>query len=303
MNIARNNMNEKYFVFVISAGRTGTKFFGNKMGQMIPSSFSVHEPDSLTGLDDQIIKKIQQFGLYHLTLGKALGKTGIRNISQNYLAGKINLDELTYCISRHTKKCYSSLDNELITDSNYGWYGAIPGIQSLYDNYNIIHVVRSPQSWLNSNLSWGVMFGKRDWVNNLWPIPSKRLNPKMIHDIQYEKEWDSFSNFQKLCWTWKTINEIILKSIEKDTHAITVKFEDLFISDDKYVNLQEMLGHATDFPGKKFPFVIPENILEQKVHQSSSSSSPEKNEWSSEMKESLKNICGDLMQKLDYKIE
>lgn len=298
-----NNITDKYFVFVISAGRTGTKFFGDKMAQMIPDSFSVHEPDSITSFDRKTIKQVRQFGLYHLTLGKVLGKTGIRNISQNYLAGKIKHDELLHVIAQHKKKCYSSIENEIITESNYGWYGAIPGIQNLFANYKIIYVVRSPKSWLNSNLSWRVMYGKRDWINNSWAFPAKRLDPRMINDTRYEKEWGNFSNFQKLCWTWKTINEIILNDVENDPNAITVKFEDLFVSNEKYETLRGILNFATNFKGKKFPFVIPEKILEAKVHQSTSPISPEKNKWSDEMKDDLLTICGDLMQKLEYKIE
>ena len=298
-----NNINDKYFVFLTSAGRTGTRFFGDKMSQMIPNSFSVHEPDLFTSFGNLSLKQVRQFGLYHLTLGKALGKTGIRNISQNYLAGRINLDELKNAIAKHTQKCYADLENELITDSYYGWYGAIPGIQSLYNNYKIVCLIRSPQSWLNSNMAWGAMYGKRDWVSNLWVLPLKRLNPKMIHDSNYEKKWGGFSNFQKLCWTWKTINEIILRNVEGDPNAITFKFEELFIANEKYTALGKMLNFVTEFPEKKFPFVIPENILEQKVHQSTSSDISEKREWNSEMKENLLSICGDLMQKLDYTIE
>lgn len=74
-------LKNKYFSFIISAGRTGTRFMGKKLSEMIDRCFSVHEPDFFTpGSEYNTIKKIETFGLYHLILGKIIGKTGIRKL-------------------------------------------------------------------------------------------------------------------------------------------------------------------------------------------------------------------------------
>lgn len=71
--------NNKYFSFIIFAGRTDTRFLGKKLSEMVDSCFSVHEPDIFTpGKEYNTIKKIKTFGFYHLILGKMIGKTGIR---------------------------------------------------------------------------------------------------------------------------------------------------------------------------------------------------------------------------------
>ena len=125
---------DKYFVFLISAGRTGTKFFGDLMGDMIEEAFSVHEPDVLMDFKLKSMQQLRLFGLYNLVIGKLFSKTGIRNLSQNFLSGKIRLAELKAAIVNHRNNFYRNIGKELIVESYSGWYGAIPAIQSLYKN-------------------------------------------------------------------------------------------------------------------------------------------------------------------------
>ena len=62
----------KYFVFLISAGRTGTKFFGDLLGEMVDGAFSVHEPDVLMDFKLKSLQQLRHFGLYNLSYLKWL---------------------------------------------------------------------------------------------------------------------------------------------------------------------------------------------------------------------------------------
>lgn len=288
---------DKYFVFLTSAGRTGTKFFGDLLGEMVEGAFSVHEPDVLMDFKLKSIQQLKLFGLYNLIVGKLFSKTGIRNLSQNFLAGKINLADLITAIVDHREKFYQSIDEELIFESYSGWYGAIPGIQKLYKNYKIVVIIRDPRDWVVSNMNWGTMYGKRDWINRL---KLGRLNPLMINDYQYIEKWHWLSQFQKLCWAWKTIYEVINKSVKGDPNAIIVRFEDLFHSEDRYDNLRRLLSIITQYPHKSFSYNIPTNILERKTNINISYSFPEFDNWQTEIKNDFYEICGESMKNFGY---
>lgn len=296
-NIDMEIFEDKYFVFLTSAGRTGTKFFGDLLSEMVEGAFSIHEPDVLADFKLKSIQQLRLFGLYHLIIGKILRKTGIRNLSQNFLARKINLTQLKAAIVGHRDKFYHSIDKELIIESYSGWYGAIPGIQNLYKNYKIVVIVRDPRDWVVSNMNWGTMYGKRDWISKL---KLGRLNPSMINDSHYIDKWHHFTQFQRLCWAWKTIYEIILKSAEKDPNVIVIKFEDLFHSEKKYDNLRRLLSFITNFSDKNFLFNIPEDILERKTNKNISYSFPKFDSWGSEMKTEMAGICSEIGKNLGY---
>jgi hypothetical protein len=290
---------DKYFVFLTSAGRTGTKFFGDLLGDMIDGAFSVHEPDVLMDFKLKSLRQLQLFGLYNLVLGKLLNKTGIRNLSQNYISGKISLDELKAAIVDHRERYYHSIDKDLIIESYSGWYGSIPGIQNLYQNYKIVVVVRDPRDWVVSNMNWGTMYGKRDWISKL---RLGRLHPAMIGDSEFEDKWQQFSRFQKLCWAWKSIYEILLNSAERDQNVTIIKFEELFKSENKYDHLKQLLTYITHFSDKKFYFNIPENVLRRKTNANISYSFPKFQNWSVKMKTDLTLICGEIPKKLGYSL-
>jgi hypothetical protein len=288
---------DKYFVFIVSAGRTGTKFFGDMFARMVNDSFSAHEPDVLMDFKFKSFRQIKQFGLYRLVWGKILGKTGIRNLSQNYLAKKLDRPQLVAALIKHRERYYNDIDQELIFEAYSGWFGAIEGIQSLYKNYKVVGMSRDPRNWVKSNMDWGTMYGKRDWIGRL---KLGRLNPEMIKDAAYAKEWARFNRFQKLCWAWKTIYETMLDAMADDPNAIIIKFEDIFRSEEKYTHLSNLLNFVTKFPDRVFGYQIPENILERRLNVNIAYEFPSWERWDRQMKTELRRICGEPAIRLGY---
>lgn len=290
----------KYYIFIISAGRTGTKFLGQQLGSIIENCYSVHEPDVLTSgelFNKNLLRKIKLFSLYQLFLGKVTGKTGIRNLSQNYLAGKYDLSQLKKAVIQHRQKYYENIQEDFIIESYSGWYGCIPAIQSLYKNYKIVIISRDPRAWVTSNMNWETLFGKRDWVDKL---KLGRLNPELIQDKKYISSWNEFSRFQKICWTYKTQYEIMLNNIKNDPNARIFKFEELFHSENRYEQLKELLEFITSFNTRQFKYYIPEDILEKRIHQNISYVFPPYNFWTKEQKNQYLEICQNIAKKLNY---
>ena len=229
-----------------------------------------------------------------MILGKLIGTTGIRNLSQNYLSNKYSIDKLKEKIYNHRNKYYSRINQNLIIESYSGWYGCIPAINDLYTNSKLVIIIRDPRTWVQSNMDWGTMYGKRDWVVKLG---LNRLNPKLINDLNYVNKWDTFNRFQKLCWSWNAIYSIIFNSI-LTTNSKTFRFEDIFFDFNKFNNL---ISFICKFENHKFEKkLISNNILKNKVHQNISYDFPHWKKWNKWHARELENICGDLMKKFNY---
>lgn len=292
-------LEDKCFAFIVSAGRTGTKFFGNQLRHMIGGAFSVHEPDVLMDFKLKSVSQLRLFGWYNLIFGKLTGKSGIRNLSQNYLAGKLSLPELKTAILEHREKFYRNISQDLIIESYSGWYGALPAIRSLYKNYKIIVIVRDPRDWVVSNMNWGTMYGKRDWVSRL---KLDRLNPAMINDAHYRNQWRHFTRFQKLCWAWSAIYGILLKETAGDPNCVIFKFEDLFLSKQKYEHLENLLAFLSRYPGRQFNYHLKENILDKVANPNVSNSFRRWEEWDNDMKNDLIRLCITVAHKFGYPV-
>lgn len=298
MEKGNSDFSNKYFVFIVSAGRTGTRYFGQVLSGLIGDSFSVHEPDVLTPRKGYgMTEKLRTFGFNHLVLGKLRGKTGIRNLSQNYLSGQLSLKELENEIIRHRIKYYASIGENLIIESYSGWYGCLPAIKEVYRHHKIIVVARDPRSWVTSAMNWSALFGKRDWVSRLG---LQRLNPMMIGDEDYTGKWAGFSRFEKICWTYKTQYELMMKHVRGNPDAMVIKFEDLFYSENKYDNLEQLLKFMTSYEDKRFEYSVAEDVLERKVHSGNAAEFPEYPDWDDEHKQILSEVCGGIMKDLGY---
>lgn len=289
--------NNKYFVFIVSGGRTGTKYFGDSLNKLIPDSYSIHEPDVWSGLNYHPIRRLRQFGFYHMFMGKLLRKTGIRNLSQQYIAGKLTLDELSEKIRQHRENYYQSLNSNYIIESYGGWYGALPGIQKIYHNYRIVAIIRDARDWVTSMMNWGAIYGPRDWVSRLG---LERLNPSMMGDIETMQLWPTMSQFEKLCWTWTAVNSIIFKYTVDDVNAQMFRFEDLFFSKNRREILTEFLAFITHFKDKSFSYTLDDETLSTRIHESVNKKFPSWQHWDEKHAKILERHCSDLMRRFYY---
>lgn len=288
---------QKHAVFIVSAGSTGTTFFGETLKEMIPDSYSVHEPDVIIGLRDNVMKKIHDFGLHQAVIGKLFGTDGISNLSLNYISKKISHLQLVNKIHKSRNTYYNTIDKPIIIEAYYGWYGVLPGIRDVFSNYKIVVILRDPREWVRTEMNARrKMYGPR---NIRYILKLKTLNPNLTGDTKYAERWKSMNRFEKLCWAWRVIYSILLKE-KDDEHVLVIKFEDIFQSKNRYNELKRLLSFLTDFPSKKFEYKILEGILENHFNRSTGDSFPEWQQWNPGYIKYLHSVCFPLMGKFGY---
>ncbi len=287
----------KDFAFVISAGRTGTKFLGDTLKLMIDDAFCVHEPDILETNVSNNIRKISTFGMKHMVTDRLRGKSGIRNLSQQFISGKLNENDAWQKIEESRRKYWTSLDENLIIESYYGWYGLLPVLQNNMPKSKIVVIVRHPATWIKSNMNWGRFFGKKDILNI---FGHERLNPELVNDKVNSVKWKDFDPFEKLCWTWNTINELLTRTAD-DKQIMILRYEDLFTSEKKEEVLDSLLTHVTSFGDKAYDYNLKPELLNRKIHASQDNEFPDPENWDDKMKEIMYKHCQVLMDKFGYK--
>jgi len=290
---------DKHIVIIASAGRTGTRFFGDLLSSMIPGSYSVHEPDVLGGINRRTWQRIKTFGAYHMLLGRALGRTGIRNLSQKFLAGRIDRQQLAASLHRQRSAYYANIAGDPIIESYYQWYGVLPVVPLLFEHVRVVALVRDPRTWVTSCMNFGTYYGPRDLVSQLG---FRRLDPKLAGDADYAGLWSDMSPFERLCWTWRAVNGRLLEfsEAEANANARVFRYEDLFLSDDRGAHLADLVQFITSFADRRFPCAFDDSVLRQRRHASDRRSFPDWPQWSAADARRLDEICGPLMAALGY---
>lgn len=290
----------KYHCFIVSAGRTGTAFFGEVLSRIIPGAFSVHQPDVVEGLNKATFDRIRTFGVYHMILGRLLGRTGIRNLSQGYLSGQMSRQEVIRALHRQRGPYYGSIESEYIVESNLQWYGLLPLLSEAYAKHKVVGLVRDPRTWVTSVRNLGTQFGRGDLVTRLG---LRRLDPDLIGDVRYIGKWREMTPFEKNCWQWTTLNSLIRAHACESPSARLFRYEDLFLADDRVDRLREMLDFMTHFADRDFPFHLDSKVLDTPRNASRQSRFAGWHDWDRTQARQLEQICGPLMEALGYGTE
>ena len=290
-------MSDKHMVIIASGGRTGTRFFGDLLSAMIPGSYSVHEPDVLEGLTRRTWDRIRAFGVYHMLIGRLLGRTGIRNLSQQFIAGRIDREELVASLRRQRSAYYESLAGDPIIESYYQWYGVLPAVPELFAHYRVVALVRDPRTWVASWMNFGAHFGAKDLVSR---FGFRRLDPAMVGDRETAARWAGMTPFERLCWTWREVNGRLADFAESDPATRLYRYEDLFLAEDRRDRLADLLDFITGFSDRRFPTMLDDGLLGERRHASTRQAFPDWPAWTAEQACRLEEICGPLMRALGY---
>jgi len=290
---------DKCVTFIVSPGRTGTTFLGQLLDGMIFDSFSVHEPDVVKGFKDinKTFENIKVFGIYHMIIGRLLGRTGIRNLAQKYQSGMLDFNELVEAVKRHREWYYKSIQKKLIIESFSQWYGILPAIPYSFNHYKIIGVLRDPRSWVASCINRGRLYGSNDMVVKLG---YRRLNPEMVKDHIYSRRWKYMTSFQKLCWTWSQAYDYISNFLDIDSNSLIVSYENLFLHKNRDQHFHNMLEFITHFPKHKFNYSFSPELLNQRINAAGRKIFPDWTQWDNKHARQLHDICGRQMKQFGY---
>lgn len=289
------NKQPKDLVFVISGGRTGTQFLGDHLSTAIASSFSVHEPDILSCYVDRMVGRLRVFGLWNMTIGKAIGASGIRTVGQRIITGKMERQAGLSRLHKLRKSYHESISEPLIIESNSQWLYACDELKEIWPHARVIVVVRDPRTWIRSWLNKGIRWRAFDPVRLL---PPGRVTPRKIGDLELARQWRSFGTFGRLTWEWSFVYGRLQAHVERNSNARIFRFEDLFGAANQGA-MNELLAFAASHSGREYDFELRDDFATTACN-ASHGSAPHWNEWDRDQAGLVDSLCGPLMLKYGY---
>jgi len=284
----------RHLVFIASGGRTGTKFLGDLLSDVIEDCWSEHEADMFDGFNALTMQRIRTFGLWHMVVGRGLGQTGLRGIGTRYLAGEQSLASCAEQIRNERKAYHRGLTKGLIVESYWRWWMFAGDVPAIFPGARTIGVVRDPRRWIASWLSHERSRGKQHWTYRLPPGP---FTPERIGDAVWASRWDALSPVGRLAWEWRTINQRIADGAARDPELRIFRFEDIFAQASPA--MAELVSFASDFPDHAYKTRSLEGFTRSPRNQSSAEADAWRG-WSNADKALVDDLCGDLMQRFGY---
>lgn len=286
---------DKDLVFVVSGGRTGTRFLGEKISSAIDWSFSEHEPDLIYLRDLRSRKRLRDLGLWNGIVGKLTGHAGIRSIGTLRLKGRISRPSAIDRIIKIRAAYHKNIDQPLIIESNSQWHLACDQISEIWPKAKIAIIIRDPRTWIRSWLNKGTRWSFTDLPR--W-VPPGRLTPRSTGDDQWKHKWRKFGIFGRLAWEWRFVYSRLDEHAQNNQNAQVFRFEDLFAHGDQS-QINNLLLFCAQHEQKTYQVKIPSQFTSRRINESKG---PEMdwNRWSDERCRLVNELCGPLMQKYGY---
>jgi len=285
---------DKKLVFIVSGGRTGTAFFGERLREVIADCHSVHEPDLFVGFNRLSFSRIRQFGWWHVVFGKLLGRTGLRTIGTRYLMGRLSAQDCQERLATFRQRYHASLEASLVIESSAQWWYVVDQIPNVWPDARIIAVIRDPRAWVRSWLNKGDRYVSRDRAAR---VPPGRLTPRKLGDAEWSRRWHELDAFGKLAWEWRTVYGRLEQHVAHYCNGRMYRFEDIFGQDDS--TLADLVTFAASH-GASECAISPLAGFRDEVRNASEGSEPEWQQWSAERARLLDELCGPLMQQYGY---
>jgi hypothetical protein len=303
-------MIEKPTIVVTSLGRTGTRFFATMLGEVLPGSTSLHEPDVFQIVIHgkqrfnrsliRIREQVGEAGLSNLLIRKATGRWSLIRLSDVRVKGLLGHEDAVRQTLQQRGRFVRSQPGSVYVESNAGYYGLIDVLGDVYRHHKVAFLIRDGRDWVRSKMNWGEMYGKgelRSIFAHTWPTALE------IDGDPYGSRWDTMSRFDRVCWAWTRLNRYALEAIPSNPDAQLFRFEDVFRSERRYDRLTELVEFVTDLPGvEPVPAEALEGWLDKKIH-GSSGDFPTWDGWSIEQRETFLAMCGSLMEELGYSLD
>ena len=286
---------KKDLVFILSGGRTGTQFLGDRLSSAIPQSFSVHEPDVLSIFIKRVPGRLRTFGLWNMTIGKITGQTGVRSIGQRLITGKIDLSTALMRLKRSRESYHSSMDAPLIIESNSQWLYVCDELAMNWPHARIIVVARDPRTWIRSWLNKGVRWR---WYDPVRWVPPGRLTPALVDDREGIHYWNSSGPLGRLAWEWGFVYDRLLRHVKTNTNARLFRFEDIFHHENQF-KMCQLVEFAAQHSSGKYEYYVPENFTSS-VRNASHGTAASWHNWSRSEAKLVDRFCGPLMKSLGY---
>lgn len=284
----------RHLVFIASGGRTGTKFLGDLLSQVIEDCWSEHEADMFDGFNALTLQRIRTFGLWHMVVGRGLGRTGLRGIGTRFLAGERSLESAAAQIRKERAAYHAGLAQGLVIESYWRWWMLAGDVPRIFPEARTIGVVRDPRRWIASWLSHQTARGGTHWT---WRLPPGPITPERIGDARWAARWDAMSPVARLAWEWKTINGRLVDGAARDPAMRVWRFEDLFGPDAD--EMPALIEFASAFPDHRYAVRRLDGFTAERRNQSSADETSWQ-AWSEADRAIVDELCGELMDHFGY---
>ena len=253
--------------FIISTGRTGTKFFKHYL-DTLPDTTAFHEPTP---------------DLLDIGINLARGKITPKD-ARRYISASRSLQLLIT----------NSLQSKHYVESNNRLFSLIPILPDIFPSCRILHIVRDGRDVVRSCMNRKYYTSADGFFRN-----GMRIQAVDFPDDPYAAKWSNMTPFEKTCWWWTKKDRTIYDAVLNNPNSITLKFEDLFDATTCCTSLDLLLQHLripyTPSDLDRYSEWLTKKINAQKTH-----SFPHWDEWTDEHKQQFQAICGEHMALYGY---
>lgn len=247
--------------FIVSTGRTGTKFFRHFF-RRLDRVFACHEP-------------IPDF----LREGIACA------------AGKIPREKMRRMIERNRRVLLTRAvlrGSRIYVESNNRCFSLLKPLHAAFPEAGIIHIVRDGRDYVRSGMS-------RNWYRDQDRTP--RLKADMFPDDPWCKCWSSMERFEKIAWRWQKKDGFITRDLPAFDRRLEVKFEDIFLNpgQEGLFRITRFMGIADADAQRAL-----EEMGTWKPNSTKRHAIPKWPEWDAEMTKKFDRIAGEHMQRHAY---
>ena len=160
-------------VLVVSTGRTGTKALATHLTACYPDVLALHEPPPT--------------------------RLKLRRMQNRSLCGAITKQQAIEFLRKHRPSPLLGPNQTLYVESNPGLSGFLDALPDVFPEFQVLHVVRDPRTYIASALNWGVFRGVKGFLAKYLPywLPKPDLaNPA-------GPRWADMTDVEKLAWHWR----------------------------------------------------------------------------------------------------
>jgi hypothetical protein len=285
----------KQLTFIASGGRTGTKFFGDMLREVVSDCHSVHEPDMIAGLSRLTLSRIHRFGLWEMVIGRALGRTGVRVLGQALMEGRIDADFCARSLRASRGRYHASLQESLVVESYYAWWMVAERIDDIWPGAKLAGILRDPRDWITS---WERHEPRRRRGALTEWLPPGPPHPARLGDDPAAAIWPELDQVGRLAWEWALICRKLDRAAACN-HAVRVfRFEDIFGAD--RAALEDFVHFVVDHPMGPRHVVGNLNAIAGRVQNASRRTGRGWRQWTDTQVLAVAHFCGEGMRRHGY---
>ena len=247
--------------FIVSTGRTGTRFFG-RFFDAFEGVYARHEP-----------------------------KPDMVGLGVEYAAGRVSFQRAAGVIEANRRAIGHEVKRRgasVYVESNNRFFSLLKPLRSVFPHARIVHVVRDGRDYVRSGLG-------REWYTGKDRFP--RLTASMFPDDPWHDRWNTMDRFEKIAWRWQKKDSILSDDMADLDNTLTVRFEDIFTAPDRpgLFEITRFLGFTDSEVATQL-----QHMGSRKMNATQNPPLPPWAEWDTDLVERFDRIAGKHLRRCGY---